>query len=111
MPATILVTGAGGFAGSHLLELLAGDDVGIVAWHRPGGTPGAARPSVRWVAVDLLDRGAVREAIARTRPSAVYHCAAAAHVGKAWDSTESTPAVNVLGPHPLSDPLHPQALL
>ena len=81
MPATILVTGAGGFAGSHLLDLLAGEDVAIVAWHRPGSAPRAAGPSVRWEAVDLLDRGAVREAIARTRPSAVYHCAAAAHVG------------------------------
>jgi len=110
MPATILVTGAGGFAGSHLLELLAGDDAAIVAWHRPGGAPRAAGPSVRWEAVDLLDRGAVREAIARTRPSAVYHCAAAAHVGRAWDSTESTLAVNVLGTHHLCDALRREEL-
>jgi GDP-4-dehydro-6-deoxy-D-mannose reductase len=110
MPATILVTGAGGFAGSHLLELLAGDDVAIVAWHRPGGAPRAAGPSVRWEAVDLLDRGAVHEAVARTRPSAVYHCAAAAHVGRAWDSTESTLAVNVLGTHHLCDALRREGL-
>ena len=109
-PATILVTGAGGFAGSHLLDLLAGEDVAIVAWHRPGGAPRAAGPSVRWEAVDLLDRGAVREAIARTRPSAVYHCAAAAHVGKAWDSTESTFAVNVRGTHHLCDAIRREDL-
>ena len=110
MPATILVTGAGGFAGSHLLDLLAGEDVAIVAWHRPGSAPRAAGPSVRWEAVDLLDRGAVREAIARTRPSTVYHCAAAAHVGKAWDSTESTFAVNVRGTHYLCDALRREEL-
>ena len=110
MPATILVTGAGGFAGSHLLDLLAGDDATIVAWHRPGSAPRAAGPSVQWEAVDLLDRGAVREAIARTRPSAVFHCAAAAHVGKAWDSTESTFAVNVLGTHHLCDALRREDL-
>ena len=109
MPATILVTGAGGFAGSHLLDLLAGEDA-VVAWHRPGSAPRAAGPSVRWEAVDLLDRGAVREAIARARPSAVYHCAAAAHVGKAWDSTESTFAVNVLGTHHLCDALRREDL-
>jgi len=109
-PATILVTGAGGFAGSHLLDLLAGEDVAIVAWHRPGGALRAAGPSVRWEAVDLLDRGAVREAIARTRPSAVYHCAAAAHVGKAWDSTESTFAVNVRGTYHLCDALRREDL-
>jgi GDP-4-dehydro-6-deoxy-D-mannose reductase len=65
---------------------------------------------VRWDAVDLLDRGAVRAAIARTRPAAVYHCAAAAHVGKAWDSTESTFAVNVLGTHHLCDALRREDL-
>jgi GDP-4-dehydro-6-deoxy-D-mannose reductase len=110
MPATTLVTGAGGFAGSHLLDLLAREDAAIVAWHRPGSAPRAAGPSVRWEAVDLLDRGAVRAAIARTRPSAVYHCAAAAHVGKAWDSTESTFAVNVRGTHHLCDALRREEL-
>jgi GDP-4-dehydro-6-deoxy-D-mannose reductase len=105
MPATILVTGAAGFAGSHLLDLLVRDDAPVVAWHRPGGTPPATPPSVRWEAVDLLDRGAVREAIERTRPSAVYHCGAAAHVGRAWDSAESTFAVNVRGTHHLCDAL------
>src|SRR5205807_8490260 len=34
-----------------------------------------------------------------------YHCAAAAHVGRAWDSTESTFAVNVRGTHYLCDGL------
>src|SRR5690349_7645434 len=105
MPATILVTGAAGFAGSHLLDLLARDEATIVAWHRPGSAPPAAGPAARWEAVDLLDRAAVRQAIARSRPSAVYHCAAAAHVGKAWDSAESTFAVNVRGTHHLCEAL------
>lgn len=52
-----------------------------------------------WEAVDLLDRNAVRTAMARIRPQAVYHCAGAAHVGRSWDSTESTFAVNVRGTH------------
>ncbi len=37
--------------------------------------------------------------MARTRPSAVYHCAGEAHVGRAWDSTEPTFAINVRGTH------------
>ena len=56
---------------------------------------------IRWEAVDLLDRASVDEAIARVRPSAVYHCAGAAHVGRAWDSTEPTFATNVRGTHHL----------
>jgi len=101
MSSPILVTGAAGFAGGHLLDLLARDGAGIVAWHRPAGAPPRDVPGTRWEAVDLLDRRAVAAAIARTRPAAVYHCAGAAHVGRAWDSTESTFATNVRGTHHL----------
>jgi GDP-4-dehydro-6-deoxy-D-mannose reductase len=109
MPTTTLVTGAAGFAGSHLLELLARDGSGepIVAWARPGnGTPAIAGGSaIAWEAVDVLDRDTVRSAIARLRPSVVYHCAGAAHVGQAWDRTEKTFAINVRGTHHVLDAL------
>jgi len=90
------VTGAAGFAGSHLLDLLGGR-ADVVAWHRPGGRPPRNVPRTRWEAVDLLDAAQVTAAIARARPSAVYHCAGEAHVGRAWDATESTFAINVRG--------------
>lgn len=109
MPTTTLVTGAAGFAGSHLLDLLArgaGADARIVAWSRPGGgAPVGANPSVAWDAVDVLDREAVRAAVGRLKPSTVYHCAGAAHVGRAWDRTETTFAINVRGTHHLLDAL------
>jgi GDP-4-dehydro-6-deoxy-D-mannose reductase len=101
MSSEILVTGAAGFAGSHLLDLLAASGADIVAWHRPGGKPTRDVPRTRWDAVDLLDAAQVAGAIARLRPSAVYHCAGAAHVGRAWDSTEATFATNVRGTHHL----------
>ena len=94
-----LVTGAAGFAGSHLLDLLATQGTDVVAWHRPGGTPPASEGLVRWQAVDLLDRTAVRAAIRAIQPRAVYHCAGAAHVGQAWNTTTETLATNVLGTH------------
>jgi GDP-4-dehydro-6-deoxy-D-mannose reductase len=101
MPGPILVTGAAGFAGSHLLDLLAADGEDILAFHRPGGKPPRPLPRVRWDAVDLLDRSHTFEAIDRHRPRAVYHCAAAAHVGRAWDQSADTFAVNVRGTHHL----------
>jgi GDP-4-dehydro-6-deoxy-D-mannose reductase len=101
----ILVTGAAGFAGSHLLDRLAAEGHDVVAWHRPGGHPPREVPRTRWEAVDLLDRAQVADAIARSRPAAVYHCAGAAHVGRSWGSTESTFAVNVRGTHNLLDAL------
>jgi len=102
---TILVTGAAGFAGSHLLDLLSAGDRDIVAWHRPGGRAPRAVPRTTWEAIDLLDRAAVAHAIERLRPSIVYHCAGAAHVGRAWDDTQPTFAVNVRGTHHLLDAL------
>jgi GDP-4-dehydro-6-deoxy-D-mannose reductase len=99
MSSPILVTGAAGFAGSHLLDLLARDGADVVAWHRPGGSPPRDGTGARWLAVDLLDFAQVEAAVARLRPSAVYHCAGAAHVGRAWDSTEPTFATNVRGTH------------
>jgi GDP-4-dehydro-6-deoxy-D-mannose reductase len=66
-----LITGASGFAGRHLRAACeeAGDEV---------------VPASREDGVDLLDAGAARELVARTRPDAVYHLAARAHVGESW---------------------------
>jgi GDP-4-dehydro-6-deoxy-D-mannose reductase len=110
MSNAILVTGAAGFAGSHLLDLLAAEGAELIAWHRPGGKPPRELPGVRWAAVDLLDGAEVAAAVARARPSAVYHCAGAAHVGRAWDSTEPTFAINVRGTHHLLHALEREAV-
>jgi GDP-4-dehydro-6-deoxy-D-mannose reductase len=99
MSSEILVTGAAGFAGSHLIDLLARSGARVLGWHRPGGSPPRDGSAARWEAVDLLDPAQVEAAIARARPSAVYHCAGAAHVGRAWDATTPTFAINVLGTH------------
>ena len=109
-----LVTGAAGFAGSHLLDLLTQHTAAdsnfsspsgeIVGWHRPGGSP-PQRAGVTWEAVDLLDRSSVIEAVDRLRPAMVYHCAGAAHVGQAWQRTEDTFAINVRGTHHVVDAL------
>ena len=89
MHGTTLITGAAGFVGSHLIDLLGVDGADVVAWYRPGGTSpvafGFSRTSsshVRWQAIDLLDAAQVHRAIAELKPSAVYHCAGAAHVGQ-----------------------------
>src|SRR5258707_1206641 len=57
-PNVTLVTGAAGFAGSHLLDLLTADGTPIVAWHRPGGTRAPRESTATWEAVDLLNKAA-----------------------------------------------------
>ena len=105
--ATVLVTGAAGFAGSHLIDLLAGDGARrrrLASARRLAAA--RRRRRRRWQAVDLLDRGAVRQAHRpRFGPAVVYHCAGAAHVGQSWDTTEPTFATNVRGTHHLLEAL------
>ena len=73
----VLVTGAGGFVGAHLLTEL-GD---------------AAVPTE----ADVTDREAVARAVRDVRPRAVVHLAAEASVAASWDDAGEAWTVNVLG--------------
>ena len=69
----ILVTGASGFLGQHLLEALAQQPLPVRALYHTR-EPKASLPHVTWVSCDLLDIFAV--AAAMKDVTQVYHCAA-----------------------------------
>jgi GDP-4-dehydro-6-deoxy-D-mannose reductase len=72
------VTGGGGFAGRHLLELLG---------------PGAVAPSRD--ELDLLDAEAVRRALAAAGPGVVFHLAALPSVSLSWREPAKVISENV----------------
>lgn len=95
-----LVTGASGFAGSHLIDRLRGR-VRLVAWHRPVSPARPGADDLVWEGVDLLDRDAVERAIRRRRPARIYHLAGAAQVHASWRTVVPHLQGNVLGTHHL----------
>jgi GDP-4-dehydro-6-deoxy-D-mannose reductase len=101
----VLVTGAAGFVGSHLIERLEQEPAQIVAWLRPGTEPLFAGSRAVWHAVEMHDRAAVAAALDAFRPSEIYHLAGVAHVGDSWALVHETFAGNVLGTHHLFDGL------
>lgn len=92
----VLVTGAAGFVGSHLLELLLQEDTEIIGWYRPGTEPSITAPRIRWVSVEMQTATAVLAAFNDAKPQAIYHLAGSAHVGDSWRHTHETFAGNVL---------------
>jgi GDP-4-dehydro-6-deoxy-D-mannose reductase len=99
----ILVTGASGFAGSHLLEHLAGGEQ-VVAWSRRAPAPSAARLA-RWQQVELLDKARVASLLADLRPSVVFHLGGQAQVAESWGDTAAPLSANVLATHYLLEGL------
>ena len=95
MSDVVLVTGAGGFAGSHLVEHLSPSHP-VVAWTRQ--------------TVDLLDRDRVRAAIRELRPAQIYHCAGVPHVAESWRDTAQPLEGNVLATEHLFDALRREGI-
>ena len=95
----VLVTGAGGFAGGHLIELLAGS-ADLVGWSRTQPPPEIAALA-KWQRVYILDREQVTDTIAMLRPDSIFHCAGLPHVAESWADTAAPLATNVLGTHRL----------
>lgn len=101
MAGSILVTGAAGFVGGHLLDHLHREAGPLVGWRRPVGPPARELAGVQWMDVELLDRDDVRRALAETRPAAIYHMAGAAHVAQSWRHPLETYEGNVRATHHL----------
>jgi GDP-4-dehydro-6-deoxy-D-mannose reductase len=94
------VTGAAGFVGGHLAELLAANGEEVVGWQRPG-SPGLPSSGIRWMTMELMDAEAVAEGLGTLRPAALYHLAGSAHVADSWQHTRETFEGNVLATHHL----------
>lgn len=94
----VIVTGGAGYIGSIAVERLLerGDQVTVLDNVRTGHR-GAVPPEAEFIEVDLRDRDAVDAAVARVKPEAVLHFAAATIVPESVEKPAEYFAINVSG--------------
>lgn len=100
----VLVTGANGFVGSHLVDSLVEKGADVIAFVEADSSGhqnlGNVREEVEFFRGDLRDPVSVREAVGLLEgydEVLVFHLGAQAHVGESWDRPHETVRTNVLG--------------
>ena len=96
---TILVIGAAGFVGGHLLRHLSGDpSLSICATKLPFETiDTAACPQVRVFDLDIIAPDSTRVLLEELRPATIIQLAAQSSVGLSFEKPELTMNINVIG--------------
>jgi len=92
-----LVTGAAGFAGSHLLDRLRQSSERVFAWSNPASRREHHAPGVQWDSVDLVDLPSMERALLASRPSFIFHCAGIPQVAESWSQADLALRVNAFG--------------
>lgn len=90
----ILVTGACGFIGSHMVPFLEFRGHKVFATLYSKQIP---HTSVRWFHCDMRDSKRVTQIVRQTRPDIIFHLAAQSFPTLSWEDPKYTIEVNVLG--------------
>jgi GDP-4-dehydro-6-deoxy-D-mannose reductase len=95
----VLVTGAAGFVGGHLVEFLRAEhpELELFGLERMHGTAPELAAGVASVQADLDDAASVDAALDAVRPDRVIHLAGQSSVQHSWTDPGATLRTNVLG--------------
>lgn len=93
----VLVTGAAGFAGSHLVNYLSSLGHTVFGITRPSSFNSKHSYPFEPIVADLLDLDSLINAIKRSKASVIYHLAGQADVGLSWREPNLTIKVNTIG--------------
>jgi GDP-4-dehydro-6-deoxy-D-mannose reductase len=114
VPPRVLVTGAVGFVGPHLIRRLLASGQEVWASNLHPAAPGSLPAGVGLIPCDIGQAEAVAELVARTRPDRIYHLAGFSSPGQSLADPLGATRVNFLGTLHLLDGIrrvHPPARL
>jgi GDP-4-dehydro-6-deoxy-D-mannose reductase len=94
-----LVTGAGGFIGSHIVDFLLKEGIEVYATVRKKGPKNLehVKDKISVMTLDITDKEKVEKTVRSVKPDYVFHMAAQAFVIPSWEDVENTFNVNALG--------------
>jgi GDP-4-dehydro-6-deoxy-D-mannose reductase len=93
-----LVTGCGGFMGSHLASLLLGKGQAVYGTvHRHRENPDCLKNGMTIFECDISDRKRVEDVVSEVMPDCVFHLAAQSLILPSWQDPQKTIETNILG--------------
>ncbi len=97
----VLITGATGFVGSHLIENLLGkggyDIHGTCKWRSDMSNVLNIQDKIKWHNMELTDAHSVQEVVRVVAPDVVFHLAAQSYVPFSWVYPARTFEINCIG--------------
>ena len=94
----VLITGCGGFLGSHLAEFLLAQGVAVYGTvHRDTKNVEHLKPRLTILPCDILDRPRMATILADVRPDVVVHLAGQTLPALSWRDAQTTFQVNISG--------------
>lgn len=93
----VLITGASGFVGLHLINYLR--SIGLEVWGtvRSDLSGFEKKQGLEWVSLDLSDSTQISNILKMVKPNFIFHLAGQSNVHKSWNEKAATIETNLLG--------------
>lgn len=94
----VLVTGAGGMVGSHMVEILYEEGIDVIGtYYKPTTDITELNPNIKMIECDVRYSASVEKVIVEYMPDEIYHLAAQSYPTVSWDRPYETIDTNVNG--------------